>query len=158
MRAHKTYLDITVATVGLLLLQALCLPPAPAQADWLQTGKDLLGTVGSAPQVPAAGLTSQDLASGLKDALRVGTETVVGQLGRLDGFNADPAIHIPLPESLRQVKSALGAVGMSAHAGRPGAQAEPRCGRGHPGRQAALLERHRVDDPGGRQGDLQRPE
>ncbi len=113
MRAHKTYRNITVATVGLLLLQALCLPPTPARADWLQTGKDLLGTVGSAPQVPAAGLTNQEIASGLKDALRVGTETVVGQLGRLDGFNSDPAIHIPLPESLRQVKTALGAVGLS---------------------------------------------
>ena len=50
----------------------------------------------------------------MKDALRVGTETVVGQLGQLDGFNADPAIHIPLPDSLKQVNSALSAIGMSS--------------------------------------------
>ena len=97
-----------------LLLQGFLVLPAAVQADWLKTGTDLLGAVGSAPQAPAASLTNQDLSSGLKDALRVGTETVVGQLGRLDGFNSDPAIHIPLPESLRQVKSALAAVGMSA--------------------------------------------
>ncbi len=46
--------------------------------------------------------------------MRVGTETVVGQLGQTDGFNADPAIHIPLPENMKKVKSALAAVGMSS--------------------------------------------
>ncbi len=114
MRPHSCYLSLALATVGLVLLQSLFLPQASAQMDWLKTGKDLLGTVGSAPQVPALSLTDQEISSGLKDALRVGTETVVGQLGRLDGFNSDPAIHIPLPDSLRQVKSALGAVGMSS--------------------------------------------
>ena len=58
--------------------------------------------------------SSSEIASGLKDALRVGTETVVNQLGQLDGFNADPAIHIPLPDSLNQVKSALSTIGMSS--------------------------------------------
>jgi hypothetical protein len=105
---------LILTSITLLLLQGFLVPPAAVQADWLKTGTDLLGAVGSAPQAPAASLTNQDLSSGLKDALRVGTETVVGQLGRLDGFNSDPAIHIPLPESLRQVKSALAAVGMSA--------------------------------------------
>jgi hypothetical protein len=52
--------------------------------------------------------------AGLKDALRVGSENVVGQLGKNDGFNADPKIHIPLPENLQRVKSALGAVGMGS--------------------------------------------
>lgn len=91
----------------------------PANAiDWLKTGKDLLGTATNTPQTQQqdgmVSLTNSEVASGLKDALRVGTETVVGQLGQLDGFNTDPDIHIPLPASLQPVKSALSSVGMSA--------------------------------------------
>lgn len=114
MDTYRPERHLILTSVAFLLLLGFLVAPAAVQADWLKTGTDLLGAVGSAPQAPATNLTNQDLSSGLKDALRVGTESVVGQLGRLDGFNSDPAIHIPLPDSLRQVKSALGAVGMSA--------------------------------------------
>nr|NIS41793.1 DUF4197 domain-containing protein [Desulfuromonadales bacterium] len=43
----------------------------------------------------------------------VGTGKVVNRLGRQDGFNLDPAIHIPLPEKLATVQSALDSVGFS---------------------------------------------
>lgn len=87
--------------------------------DWMKTGKDILGTVTNSPQgeeqtTTVTNLTDSEIASGLKDALRVGTETVVAQLGATDGFNADPTVHIPLPESLKTVKTALSSVGMSA--------------------------------------------
>jgi hypothetical protein len=52
------------------------------------------------------------MSSGLKEALRVGSENVVNQLGSQDGFNLDPQIHIPLPQSLKTVQKTLGAVGM----------------------------------------------
>ncbi len=85
---------------------------AQAQFDILQRGKKLLeGLLPGAPGVGA--LTTEEIGAGLREALRVGTETVVGQLGRLDGFNADPAIHIPLPDNLHTVKTALSRVGMS---------------------------------------------
>ncbi len=98
------------------LVIILIATPVHVQAlDWLKKGKDLLGTGSNTPQqTQTSGLTNSEITSGLKDALRVGTETVVGQLGTMDGFNADPAIHIPLPENLKSVKSALSAVGMSA--------------------------------------------
>ncbi len=114
MRRYKPLLAITMLILGIFLLQISIAPPAVAQMDWLKTGKDLLGTVGATPTNEASDLTSGEIASGLKDALRVGTETVVAQLGQQDGFNADPAIHIPLPDSLKQIKSALSAVGMSS--------------------------------------------
>ncbi|MDH3454638.1 MAG: DUF4197 domain-containing protein [Desulfuromonadales bacterium] len=82
--------------------------------DWLKSGQELLGTVSKSSPSQASSLSNSEIAGGLKDALRVGTETVVGKLGQADGFNADSAIHIPLPESMRQVKTALSAVGMSA--------------------------------------------
>lgn len=53
------------------------------------------------------------LASGLKEALRVGTERTVARLGATDGFNADPLVHIPLPKKVEQVRRLLRQVGMS---------------------------------------------
>ena len=38
---------------------------------------------------------------------------MVNQLGVSDGFNGDPSIHIPLPNSLKKVQSTLDKVGMS---------------------------------------------
>lgn len=63
-----------------------------------------------------APLTTGEITGGVRDALKVGTERVVGQLGQIDGFNADPKIHIPLPDNLREVRGALNMVGMSAMA------------------------------------------
>lgn len=86
--------------------------PATGQ-NLLQQGKDLLGSFGKTGQ-SGADLTSGEIGAGLKEALRVGTEAVVAQLGRPDGFNADKAIHIPLPKSLSTVQSTLKSVGMSS--------------------------------------------
>jgi hypothetical protein len=63
-----------------------------------------------------APLTAGDITGGVREALKVGTERVVAQLGQADGFNADPKIHIPLPDTLREVRGALNMIGMSAMA------------------------------------------
>lgn len=59
-------------------------------------------------------LSTDEVGSGLKEALRVGTQTVVASLGKDNGFNLDPQIHIPLPNQLSQVKNILGEVGMNS--------------------------------------------
>lgn len=103
-------------TICLLLLQALPLQIAFAQMDWLKSSQKFLGTATKSPQdqtSQTSNLTSSEIAGGIKDALRVGTKTVVGQLGQSDGFNADPTIHIPPPESMQRVKSALATIGIS---------------------------------------------
>lgn len=61
-------------------------------------------------------LTNTEIGNGLKEALRVGTERLVGQLGSANGFNNDPQVHIPLPDTLKKVQSALGRFGMSGMA------------------------------------------
>ncbi len=53
------------------------------------------------------------MSGGLKEALRVATDRVVAQLGRSGGFANDPAIRIPLPGSLENVRLAMAGVGMS---------------------------------------------
>jgi hypothetical protein len=108
----KMYYSFLMSFCACLVLLSLPGQTSAVQIDWLNTGKEFLGTMGT-PQTLPTGLTDSEIARGLKDALRVGTKTVVGQLGQMDGFNADPAVHIPLPDTLQQVKSALGAVGMS---------------------------------------------
>jgi len=90
----------------------LLLPrPSLAQTDWLKKGQELLGP---AAKSPALTTDTNQIAAGLKEALRVGSETVVSQLGKTDGFNADPAIHIPLPKSFKTVQSTLKTLGMAA--------------------------------------------
>jgi len=101
-----------VALTGVIIISFCIFDAAAAQGSWWQKGVDLLKSpTGTTVQ---QSLTSEEIGAGLKDALLVGSENVVAQLGRLDGFNLDPAIHIPLPQQLNSVKSLLGKVGMSS--------------------------------------------
>lgn len=103
--------------LGLAALAVIVTLPALAQNDLLNQGRSLLDQYtkpGAASS--ASSLSTGEIASGLKDALRVGTERVVGKVGKPDGFNANPELHIPLPDSLKRVQSALHAVGASGMA------------------------------------------
>ncbi len=82
-------------------------------AEWFNKAKDLLNESGVTSSGTASSLTDGEISSGLKEALRVGSDLVVNQLGVTDGFNADPSIHIPLPNSLQKVQSTLDKAGMS---------------------------------------------
>ena len=81
-----------------------------AKADWLDAGKELLKGV-SSESSDSKGLSTLDMAAGLKEALTVGSGSVVSKLGKSGGFNNDPAVHIPLPKGLKTVKSVLSKVG-----------------------------------------------
>jgi hypothetical protein len=82
-------------------------------ASWLEKATNVLQNVQKSPGASSS-LSDTDISAGLRDALRVGTQNVVGQLGRVDGFDKDAAIHIPLPQSLKTVQSVLGPMGMGA--------------------------------------------
>jgi len=60
------------------------------------------------------GLSTEDITAGLKEALRVGSEKVVSQVGQADGYLGDPAIHIPLPDTLNTVHQTLNKFGFGA--------------------------------------------
>jgi hypothetical protein len=108
MKQAAFYLRTLGIVVPLVLLAG---QPATAQfGDLLKKGQEMLG--GSSGGSSGA-LSTGEIANGLKEALRVGSERVVSQVGRTDGYNADPAIHLPLPGSLKSVQSALSAAGMS---------------------------------------------
>jgi len=93
-----------------IITSCLIFGPSKVEGSWWQKGLDVLKSPETTTQ---STLTSEEIGLGLKDALRIGSETVVSQLGREDGFNADPAIHIPLPQQLANAQNWLGKVGMA---------------------------------------------
>jgi len=67
-------------------------------------------TAGSATDT----LGKQEIIDGLREALRIGVQSVVGQIGAADGYNADTAIHIPLPSKMRKAQDLMRKFGLSA--------------------------------------------
>jgi len=57
-----------------------------------------------------ATLTEEEIVAGLKEALRVGTDTVTRHLNRIDGYYGDSLIRILFPEDARKVKAAIEAL------------------------------------------------
>jgi len=76
--------------------------PASAQIDRIFKG---LG-IGQ-----KAGLSDAKIGSGLKEALKIGTENTVNLTGKTDGYFLDQAIKILMPEKLRTLEKGLRAVG-----------------------------------------------
>jgi hypothetical protein len=106
----------TVAFIAALLTAG----PVLAQGGLMDLGKGMLKDQVESRMPsqgggsPGSSLSVGDIGSGLKEALRLAADKVTGQLGRADGFNADPAVHIPLPEKLQTVKKGLALAGQSA--------------------------------------------
>lgn len=88
---------------------ALALNSTTLSADWLSKLKDSLGKKDTDQS-----LSTDEVGGGLKEALRVGTDTVVGNLGQAGGFDLDPQIHIPLPKQLDSARKLLGKLGMDS--------------------------------------------
>lgn len=101
---HRMY---TTLCIGIFLLFSA---PVLAQNNLLQQGLGLMSSGSSG----SGSLSQGEMGDGLKEALRVGTDTVVSKLGKTDGFNTDKAIHIPLPGQLATVQKALKAAGYSS--------------------------------------------
>lgn len=77
-------------------------PASAAQLDWIFKG------LGVGQQ---GGLSDVRLASGLKEALQIGSENAVNLTGRLDGYFQNQAIKILMPEKLQTLEKGLRMVG-----------------------------------------------
>ena len=91
-----------VLSIALILLAAA---PVSAQLD------NLLRLPRSGT---SANLGDAKIGDGLKEALQVGTEKAVGLTGKTDGYFANAAIKILMPDRLRTVEQGLRAVGQGA--------------------------------------------
>lgn len=89
-----------ILTVGLMVL--LTALPASAQFDKIFKGLGI-----SQP----GGLSDVKIGSGLKEALKIGTENAVNLTGKTDGYFMNEAIKILMPEKLRTLEKGLRAVG-----------------------------------------------
>jgi len=94
-----------------LIYVFLSLPASQAHAEnWWDKAKDLLKTVEVEKKTTDPSLN--EISKAFKEALQIGSNNVVSQLGAVNGFNADPAIHIPLPKKLKSVKKVLSKIGV----------------------------------------------
>lgn len=82
------------------------------------TGKSGIGKV--LDKIPGtgtgsgSGLSNDDIVSGLKEALRVGTDSSAKRLSKMDGFFGDAAIKILMPDEAKKVESSLRNMGMGS--------------------------------------------
>jgi hypothetical protein len=93
---------MTIRLLGAMAILLLMAAPAPAQLDQLFKG------LGIGQQ---SGLSDAKIGSGLKEALKVGTENTVNLTGRTDGYFMNQAIKILMPEKLQTLEKGLRLVG-----------------------------------------------
>jgi hypothetical protein len=99
--------------LSLALITPLSLTACQTNQDWVTAGSNILNsTLGQ--QAVSTALSSSEMTAGLREALSVGTNIVVNQLGQSGGFLNDSNIQIPLPSQLQKVDEALTAIGFGA--------------------------------------------
>ncbi len=103
---RRFYFPIVPLALALLL-------PATASLAAENLFDRFKGLIEGVKKPSSLSLSNKEIGKGLQEALRVGTERVVGRLGAKDGFNADAKIHIPLPDKLKTVQSTLRKIGLS---------------------------------------------
>lgn len=96
--------------LAIAVMSLICIKPIQAQGV-----KGLLDKVNKAV-TPAndSKLSNEDIISGLKEALRVGTDSSAAKLSKLNGFFGDAAIKILMPEEAKKVESTLRSLGMGS--------------------------------------------
>ncbi|MFT4929161.1 MAG: hypothetical protein ACI8WB_005291 [Phenylobacterium sp.] len=100
------------AAATVTVLSSMLLFTTPVMADWLDDAKSMLSGLFGDEQ--PAELTDDRVAQGLKEALSVGTQTVMDTLGKAGGFANNPDMKIGLPDSLKGVSGLLEKAGMGS--------------------------------------------
>lgn len=76
------------------------------------SGKSVFDKVAGGFSATGKGLSNDDIISGLKEALRVGTDSASKKLSKANGFFGDAAIKILMPAEAQKVEKTLRGVGM----------------------------------------------
>ena len=86
-----------------LALTILLLPVITSATGWESIVDSVKNAIG--------GSGSDEIANGLKEALRIGSGNAVSNVSAVNGYLGNPDIKIPLPESVEKVEKALRLVG-----------------------------------------------
>jgi len=105
MRLQKTY-QFLVIILSIFLLSSCAIND---KQQWIDSGHALLKGLNKKP------LSEKDIAAGLKEALKVGSERVVSQVGKRNGYLNDKAIHITLPANLQKAHKTLDKIGLGRY-------------------------------------------
>ncbi|MFA6600777.1 MAG: DUF4197 domain-containing protein [Candidatus Omnitrophota bacterium] len=95
--------------ITLMVLTAIvgsCLLAGELHAGWADKFKELL------KPATQTSLGATKIGQGLKEALSIGIDRAVAEAGKKDGYAANPAIRIKLPDSLASVSGMMRKVGM----------------------------------------------
>ena len=85
----------------LLLLSVILIS---IQSISAQTIKGLFDKVTKSKTASGSGLSNNDIINGLKEALRVGTDSSAKRLNKLNGFFGDAAIKVLMPDEAKKVE------------------------------------------------------
>jgi hypothetical protein len=114
----RKQLLLSISAAGLMALAS-----PHATADWSgfvdifkSEGSKVLESGTLSKAADAAGLSQEQIANGLKEALAKGTQTAVQKLGKPDGFLKNLDVKIPMPKHLSMVEKGLRAIGQDAKA------------------------------------------
>lgn len=102
------FLNKTLSCIFASTLLVSCAGNGQQLGDLASVAKSALDGSGGGP------LSTDDITKGLKEALVTGSSAVVSQLGQTNGFNDDPTIRIPLPDSLLKAREFASNVGLAA--------------------------------------------
>jgi ribosomal protein L22 len=109
----KTLFRILVMVVYFLVASSALLYSADLFGDALKKGLPQLPQLGGSPtgQAAGGGLDDSTIASGLKDALSVGTKNAVSLVSKLNGYSGKEAIKILLPDKIQKAAELAGKLG-----------------------------------------------
>lgn len=94
------------------ILLCLTLAIVTVQFAQAQIIKDILNK--ATKSTSGSNLSNEDIISGLKEALRVGTDSSTKKLSAMDGFFKDAAIKILMPEEAKKAEKTLRNFGMGS--------------------------------------------
>lgn len=96
-----------------LILPAILLISLSSCAQQQNSGSDILKkATGIFGKKGGGGLSNEDIVAGLKEALSVGARNSSDKLSAVDGFFANAAIKVLMPEEAKKVESTLRSIGM----------------------------------------------
>lgn len=88
--------------------------PAQGIKDLLKDSSGILKTISKGVSGSSGNLSNEEIISGLREALKIGTDNSSRKLGSMDGFFKDAVIKILMPEEAKKAEKTLRSLGMGS--------------------------------------------